>query len=121
MKKLLLLLVFVICSIQVFATPISKWSFDECDGTTAYDSVNGNDGNIYGASWDTGKSGCGLYFDGTDYITVPRSVSLEPSSEITLEIQMRVGIIWKYPSTTATKAKKAHVNRYFIGFSEKAI
>ncbi|BBO17988.1 conserved hypothetical protein [Candidatus Brocadia pituitae] len=41
------------------------YAFDEGSGTIANDSSgNGNNGNIIGATWTTGKSGGGLSFDG---------------------------------------------------------
>jgi len=46
---------------------IGYWSFDEGDGSIAYDcSGFENDGTIYGASWTNGISGYALYFDGID-------------------------------------------------------
>ena len=46
------------------------WKFDECSGSTAYDSSGHNyDGTIIGATWTSGCSGCGLDFDGVnDYV-----------------------------------------------------
>jgi len=56
-------------------TVIGYWSFDEGSGTTAYDSSgNGNNGAIYGATWDNGAYGKALSFDGVDdYVSVPDS------------------------------------------------
>jgi len=47
---------------------ISHWKFDEGNGTTAYDSVGDNDGNLIGdPNWVTGKVGThALDFDGVD-------------------------------------------------------
>ena len=43
------------------------WKFDECSGDTLEDSSgHGYDGAIYESVWDTGQSGCALYFDGVD-------------------------------------------------------
>jgi hypothetical protein len=66
---------------------IGYWSFDEGDGTVVYDSSgNGNDGTIYGATWNGGYCNGGLQFNGTsDYIEIPDSVSLSPTSAITVE------------------------------------
>jgi len=64
---------------------VSYWKFDEGIETYALDSVDANDGTVYGATWTTGKMGGALSFDGVDdYILIPRSLSLEPSSNITL-------------------------------------
>ena len=48
------------------------WKFDECSGSTAYDSSGHNyDGTIIGATWTGGCSGCGLDFDGVnDYVNL---------------------------------------------------
>ena len=51
------------------AEMVSYWKFDEGSGTTASDSLNGNHGAIYGATWTTGRVGGALAFDGiNDYI-----------------------------------------------------
>jgi|GEM_PF-1948843 len=48
---------------------ISYWKFDEVSGTTAFDSVDANDGIIYGATWTTGIVSDALSFDGVnDYV-----------------------------------------------------
>ena len=92
--------------------PIAHYKFDECQGTTAYNSVRtfndapaGNNGTIYpGASGNTavgtctsgtsthmwyngatGKRGASLDFDGTnDYVKVNDASTLEPSNTISL-------------------------------------
>jgi hypothetical protein len=50
--------------------PIAYWKFDENGGTTAFDSVGDNDGNlINGTGWTTGISGSAVSFDGSnDYV-----------------------------------------------------
>jgi len=45
--------------------PAAWWKFDEGTGTIAYDSVDSNNGTIYGATWTTGKIGGALSFNGT--------------------------------------------------------
>jgi len=48
---------------------VSHWTFDEGEGTTAYDSANGYNGTIHGASWTEGIIGGALDFDGmNDYV-----------------------------------------------------
>ena len=65
---------------------ISYWKFDEGIGTLALDSVDANDGTVYGATWITGIVGDTLSFDGVDdYVLIPQDSSLEPESNITLE------------------------------------
>ena len=65
---------------------------DEGSGAIAEDdSSYGNDGTIYGATWRTGISGTGLYFDGThDYVDCGNDRSLNIADEFTIEA-------WIYP------------------------
>ena len=56
--------------------------FDEGSGDVARDaSGNGNDGEITGAKWAAGKMGKALDFDGTSFVEVPSSDSLESLEE----------------------------------------
>jgi len=50
--------------------------FDEGEGSVAYDqSLYGNNGTIYGATWTRGRSGWALDFDGTDdYVEIPDGI-----------------------------------------------
>jgi parallel beta-helix repeat protein len=49
--------------------PAAWWKFDEGTGTIAYDSVDSNNGTIYGATWTTGHINGALSFDGiNDYV-----------------------------------------------------
>jgi hypothetical protein len=57
---------------------VGYWKFDEGSGNTASDSSgNNNTGTIYGPTWDTGKIGQALKFDGTDdYVSIsPLNIS----------------------------------------------
>ncbi|MHC4602581.1 MAG: LamG-like jellyroll fold domain-containing protein, partial [Planctomycetota bacterium] len=45
---------------------ISKWMFDQGEGTIAYDSAGTNHGLIQGATWTTGQIDGALSFDGVD-------------------------------------------------------
>jgi len=65
---------------------VGSWDFEEGQGTITYDqSPYGNDGEVTGATWTSGKYGSALTFDGNDYVTIPDSASLNLSSEITIE------------------------------------
>ena len=69
---LLIFFVFLSClSIPDFASAslltnlVGTWQFEEGSGTTINDlSGNSNNGSISGATWVSGKTGGGLYFDG---------------------------------------------------------
>jgi len=52
---------------------IGLWNFNECAGLTVEDVTgNGHDGDVYGASWVSGMSGCALDYDGdNDYVSIP--------------------------------------------------
>jgi hypothetical protein len=71
---------------------VSYWKFDEGSGTTASDSVGGNDGILYDADatnadgdtppqWTSGQVGSALSFDGVDdYVEIPYDPSFNLSS-----------------------------------------
>ncbi len=83
----------------VYATPgdglVAAYGFNEGSGTVAYDqSPNQNHGTLTnGVTWfSSGKFGKSLNFDGTnDMVIVPNSISLNITSELTLEA-------WVYPN-----------------------
>ena len=65
---------------------ISEWHLNEGSGGIAYDSADGNDGEIDGAKWTAGVYGSALSFDGkNDCVIVPNSDNLNPADEITIE------------------------------------
>jgi len=68
-RAIVLILIFGLASANAHADLVSHWAFDEGEGTTAYDSANGNNGTIYGAAWTTGKFVGALSFNGiSDYV-----------------------------------------------------
>lgn len=70
--------------------------FDEGAGDKVADlSGKGNDGTIQGASWVAGKMGKALDFDGTTWVEIPHSASLEPDKTITV-------MAWVNPRKDAT-------------------
>ena len=74
--SLALFLATTVCA-QTESGMISCWSFDEGDGNFAMDSINCNDGIVYGASWVPGIAGTALSFDGVDdYVFVDHDNSL---------------------------------------------
>jgi hypothetical protein len=86
---------------------ISYWSFNEGSGSIAYDSANGNNGTIYGATWTTGIVGSALRFDAAaDYVNIP------DSDQFTLGGDYTVGA-WINPDDTAN-AWKAIMGTYSL-------
>jgi len=88
-KKLILPVVVALALVagSAQADLVGHWTFDEGEGTTAYDS-SGNDyhGTLQGdPQWVTGNIGGALEFDGTgDYVEVPDSEGLHLWERFTL-------------------------------------
>ena len=73
---------------DVDSDTVALWHFNEGTGATITDeTTNDNDGTIYGATWDSGKFGSALTFDGSnDYASVTYDGSLNlPVSGLTIE------------------------------------
>ncbi len=78
---------------------LSWWRFDEGEGDTAEDSIGGNDGTVYGASWTTeGQIDGALDFDGIDdYVDCGDNEDFDsPSTTNALTISA-----WVYPETVS--------------------
>ena len=76
---------------------VSYWKLDEAGGTTAYDSVGFNHGNVYGAQWTDGRIGSALSFDGSgDFVSVPHDASLNITGDITISAWVYVTIGGSY-------------------------
>ncbi|MBI3231684.1 MAG: fibronectin type III domain-containing protein [Candidatus Doudnabacteria bacterium] len=92
--------------------PVGYWKLDDASGTTTADSSgNGNNGSLTnGPVWTTGKVNGGLSFDGVDdYVLIPNSPSLSPTTAITLTAWVNISntnttkmIVAKYDSTGAS-------------------
>jgi hypothetical protein len=80
-----------------YAGLLAYWDFEEGSGTVLHDkSGNGNNGTVFGATWTAGHSGTALSFNGnSDYVSVPRSASLEPAKAITV-------CVWAYITGAST-------------------
>ena len=93
---------------------VSYWKLDEESGTIASDSIDGNDGTIYGAIVAIGKVGNALNFDGMDdYIDCGDVPNLDISNAITIEA-------WINTSTTkfsiiASKDDDGSNREYYLG------
>lgn len=59
--------------------PVGYWNFDEKSGASTFDtSGGGNTGTITNATWNTGKFGSGLSFDGNgDFVNIPQTTTLD--------------------------------------------
>ena len=72
---------------------VGDWRFNEGMGNTAFDSsAFGNHGALGAApsnpTWISGSFGSALHFDGDDFVAVPNSPSLEPTT-LTVEARVR--------------------------------
>ena len=71
------------------------WFFDEGKGGTAKDaSENGNDGEIVGAKWDTGKYGEALQFEGGAHVAVGDFADYEDQVSIVALIKTPTAPAW---------------------------
>lgn len=117
MKKFILtLLTTLLFTTNAHAALIAYWNFNEGSGDVAYDSAHDSDGNIYGASWTSGKVGNALSFDGVDdYVEVGDVPILDINSAITLEAWARTTLT---TNDTIISKDDDHGNReYYLGLS----
>jgi len=99
--KRLFILVFILIGILLFPNLVyaqnlvGYWKFDEGSGSSAADSSdNLNIGtliNMESTDWVDGKFGKALAFDGVnEYISIPDSATLNPTSAITIETWIKL-------------------------------
>lgn len=76
------------------------WSFDEGSGTTARDSVGGNEGMLGSVRWTDGVNGGALLFsgDGASFVDVPHSESIAPRDAVTFTAWIKTN---DFPNTFA--------------------
>lgn len=75
---------------------VGFWPFDENEGSTAYNSVNGEPGTIVGATWTPGRVGTALSFDGNgDYVNVGNNAQLRNLTPAGMTIEA-----WVYNTRT---------------------
>lgn len=68
----LVLVLGLILTSAADAELVGWWKLDDGSGTVAADSSGyGRDGTIINATWDSGKYGMALAFDGTAYVDLP--------------------------------------------------
>lgn len=73
-----ILILFTLMTSYSYAGLVAYWNFDENSGNTANDASGyGNQGAVTGAaSWVPGKCGSALSFNGSGYVLVPNSSSI---------------------------------------------
>jgi len=105
MKKRVLIALVVALALAAIASLVwanmgglvSYWPFDEEDGTTAQDAVNGNHGTLTNMSppgcWVSGKFGNALSFDGAnDYVNCGAAVDNTIATGATLEAWIKPAV-----------------------------
>jgi len=89
------------CLYQTENAPFSKWNFNENTGTSVYDSSDGNNGTIYGASWGTGINGSCLQFNGSsDFVEIPASNNLNIEGD---QLPVEAWVNWETNPNVQTK------------------
>lgn len=109
MKKVCFIIVLIVLLSMVLVTApataqkakdaVSYWTFDEGDGSIAYDSVGINDGTLAGSpvpGWDEGIVNGGLSFSGEGYVDCGNDPSLSPTNEITIEMWVKPAVTMDY-------------------------
>lgn len=72
-----ILILFTLMTSYSYAALVAYWPFDENSGNIANDSSGyGNQGAVSGATWVPGKCGNALSFNGSGYVLVPNSSSI---------------------------------------------
>ena len=79
---------------------LGHWRFDDVQGDIAIDhSGQGNDGEVWDATWVRGKFGTALAFDGSGaHVRVPEVAGLDGSNEMTLETWVYWEGTGRYPN-----------------------
>jgi len=100
--------------------------FDEGEGSVAYDqSLYGNNGTIYGATWTRGRSGWALSFDGVDdRVEVPHSDELNIAEGNKITITMWAYLTgWQegYPAGVVIDKRTENQANYNWEFNENVM
>jgi len=101
---------------------VAIWHLNEGSGVMAHDATsNLNHGTIDGATWDThGVASSTLSFDGNDRVEVPDSVSLNPTTGLTVEAWLKWDIDPATGEAWANVLDKDKDNGYQLQFSGTA-
>ncbi|HBB66567.1 MAG TPA: hypothetical protein DCZ93_04575 [Elusimicrobia bacterium] len=106
---------FVVLS-TVPSPAAAEWHFDETGGNVASDaSANGNNGTLFGPVWAAGgKVGGALNFDGSDYLEVQDSPSLNVAEAVTVAAWVKYRSI-NYANSGARIFAKGTSYSFFVG------
>ena len=126
MKTFVYLLIFIFATVfissdLVYSQPVAHWTFTEMSGTTLIDhSIYGNNGQIYGATWQQPNGLRSLLFDGSyDYVSVPHnSIFNFGTGNFTIEAQFNTSVVPTYSwSAIFSKHNTAnwHDKEIFLG------
>jgi len=98
---------------------VAIWHLNEGSGGSAMDATsNHNDGTLHGASWSSrGVASAALSFDGGDRVEVPDSVSLNPTTGLTVEAWLKWDIDPATGDQWANVVDKDKDNGYQLQFS----
>lgn len=100
---------------------VAHWEFDEGSGTTATDSVGGNNGVIYGAEWTDGQIGGALSFDGDDdYVEILHTDIGNPTGSFTISAWAKLtgtGTGGPYGDNDCIVSKHTSLKGYFIEYN----
>jgi len=100
-----------------FSGLVGWWTFDEGSGTIANDSITGNNGDIYGGQWATGKVGDhALDITPDSYVEIPDNDLLTPADEMTLAFwAYNRGYIFLSKNSWGDEAYwPSNVNSYYV-------
>lgn len=117
MKKLIVICaVFILTDFVVADINLSLaawWDFNEGAGNTLYDrSGNGNNGTIYGATWQEGITGKALFFDGVnDYVNIGNKFN-----DLKLPITITAWVKKGWSDTTEHPIFYSDIGYYYYGF-----
>ncbi len=114
-------LLSMVLTSEVQAELVGWWKLDDGSGTVAVDSSGyGRDGTITNATWEAGKYGTALAFDGTAYVDLPADAlsSIEMQATFTFwaygdpAFQPQANFIFgafQDPANNESRAMSAHV------------
>jgi hypothetical protein len=93
-------------------TPIAHWTFDEGSGSIAHNSAGSGDGTISGATWEAGKIGGALRFDGVnDYVNCGHAAVLSGMQAITISAWINADT-WKTGEGARIISKRGSTSSY---------